>query len=235
MPKNTRLYHCTNSVSLQMILACKYFKPFFCLEEYSFDTELHCAFAVVCFADLIEEELDSHMTQFNSDSYLVMSKDWANRMHLSPVIYYTKDSVIGHCFKVLVNSEIAQSRDSVIYNITNIMWAYYKQYCGHYYIKKNKAFSSEVVQFYNEREWRYIPLVQNYEAYYLEEHHYLNDDLRKSKEQELVDHDYVLRFEWSDIEEIRCPLSSKKKVIDAIHHSLCLDDNSISQKLFHYC
>ena len=77
-----------------------------------------------------------------------------------------------------------------------------KQYKGHYYDKKRNKISSNEVCFYLEREWRYLPLVKNEEAYYLSEEDYHNVETRKLRRQELIDHKYVLNFGWDDIIEI---------------------------------
>ena len=229
---DTRLFHCTKSDSLCKILECGYFKPSFCLEEYNFDRECHCAFAVVCFADLLEIEIANHMLRFNADSYIVMSKDWANRNSLSPVIYYTKESVIGHCLKLMVHSEyVLSKKDTALYNALNIIWAFYKKYSGHYFQKGSRSFSSKVVQFYKEREWRYIPLVKDGEAYFLDEDSYMDENIRKKKEIELVDHDYVLRFNWEDIVEISCPIERKDEIIDAIKSRFHLIEEKIIHKI----
>lgn len=228
----TRLYHCTNSDSLCKILNCGYFRPSFCLEEYNFDQECHCAFAVVCFADLLEIEVTTHMLRFNADSYIVMSKDWAKRNSLSPVIYYTKESVTGHCLKLMVHSEdVLNKKDLALYNALNIIWAFYKKYSGHYYQKGARSFSSEVVQFYNEREWRYIPLVKDREAYFLCEESYMDESNRKKKEIELEDHEYVLRFNWEDIVEISCPVEKKDEVIDVIRSRFHQIEEKITDKM----
>lgn len=58
------------------------FKPSYCLEQAPYlETEknTNLAFAVVCFADLMDSELAEHMRQFKSKCYLRMSKEWARK------------------------------------------------------------------------------------------------------------------------------------------------------------
>ena len=215
-----------------MILECGYFRPSFCLEEYNFDLDCHCAFAVICFADLLAFEVADHMSQFDADSYIILSKEWANRNSLSPVIYYTKESIVGHCLKLLVNSEpVVNKQYPMIYNSLNIIWAFYKKYSGHYYQRDSHSFSLEEVQFYKEREWRYIPLVKDGEAYFLEEESYLDEGLRRDKEQELVDHGYVLCFNWDDLIEISCPIEKKERIMDVIVSRFHLTEEEVNHKM----
>lgn len=56
--------------------------------------------------------------------------------------------------------------------------------------------------FFTEREWRYLPLVENGEAYFLPEEEFHKDVIRNEQKQILIKHGYVLRFSVEDIEEI---------------------------------
>lgn len=74
-----------------------------------------------------------------------------------------------------------------------------KQYKGRYWTGKD--WSSETI-FFKEREWRYIPLVQNREAYFLPEEEFLDNTLRKERQEELIRDNYILQFTLDDIEKI---------------------------------
>ena len=78
--------------------------PSFCLEELSIfpNEKMKMAYAVVCFADLLKDELKRHMKSFHSDSYLRMSKKWAIMKGLSPVIYYPNSSYMGTMLKMII-------------------------------------------------------------------------------------------------------------------------------------
>lgn len=71
----TKLYHCTKIESLKNILKEKAFRPSYCLEQANYlESKTNFAFAVVCFADLMNTELKEHMRIFNSNCYIEMSK-----------------------------------------------------------------------------------------------------------------------------------------------------------------
>ena len=198
------LYHCTSLNALTRIFQSRAFYPFFCLEEASYlkDT-IRFAFAVVCFADLRRSELKGHMRNFSSEVYVKMSKDWAIRKNVSPVTYYSEKSTLSSAiYRALIDYTSKHKDEREIFYPVNLMLGLLKQYRGHYYDKNLKAFSSREVCFYLEREWRYLPLVMDGEAYYMEEPDFLNESLRRTKQQELVEHKYVLDFTWDDILEV---------------------------------
>lgn len=61
------LYHCTNSNGLRGILTSMSFHPSYCLEKADYlSNSQNFAFAMVCFADLLNEELPSHMNRFQN-------------------------------------------------------------------------------------------------------------------------------------------------------------------------
>ena len=198
------LYHCTSMTALMRILQSRAFYPFFCLEEASYlKASVRFAFAVVCFADLRRSELKEHMGRFSSEVYVKMSKEWAIRKNVSPVTYYSEKSTLSSAiYRALVDYAVAHREDLKIFNPVNLMLGLLKQYRGHYYDKHLKAFSSREVCFYLEREWRYLPLVKDFEAYYMEETEFRNEELRQAKQKELVDKSYVLDFTWDDVIEV---------------------------------
>ena len=198
------LYHCTSWDGLTSIFRSGAFYPFFCLEEASYlKSSFRFAFAMVCFADLRRSELEAHMTNFSSEVYVKMSKEWAISKNISPVTYYSEKSTLSSAiFRALIDYAANHKDENAIFYPVNLMLGLLKQYRGHYYDKNLKSFSSREVCFYLEREWRYLPLVMDGEAYYMEESDFLNESLRRIKQQELVDHKYVLDFTWDDILEV---------------------------------
>lgn len=208
----TKLFHCTEYDSLYNILKSGEFWPSYCYEiaEY-LDEPMEFAFAMVCFADLLKSEVKSHLNVFNKGCYIQMSKDWAKKNALSNVIYYNKNNVISASFKRIINEIKERGRHldhhdidnmPVEYKTISIIMAFLKQYEGHYWNDKESKWSENKTLFYTEREWRYVPLVQNGEAYYLDSEMFLNKDIREYRRRELIKHGYTLKFNWDDIETI---------------------------------
>ena len=222
------LYHCTSLHSLRMILSSAYFRPSFCLEEASYlPGNPSFAFAVVCFADLRKSELCDHMANFNANTYIKMSKEWAMSNGVSPVIYYSdKYTLSSAVFRSIFSFATTHKTTAKFYNAANLMMGLLKQYRGRYYLKPDyKDLSKEEVCFYLEREWRYLPIPKNGEAMFLPEDDFRNADLRQEKIKELLDNGYALSFGWNDIMEIGC--SKDSSVRDAIVDIL-MDKYSIS-------
>ena len=205
------LYHCTNSSGLRGILTTMSFQPSYCLEkaDYLSDSQ-NFAFAMVCFADLLNEELASHMKRFHSSVYLKMKRDWAIRCGVNPVCYYFKNTPFSAGIRKIIDKAAEETEKAIkanakeaqftpFLNGVNIMLGYLKQYKGCYWM--GDTWSSETI-FFTEREWRYLPLVENGEAYFLTEEEFHKDLIRNEQKQILVNHGYVLRFSVDDIEEI---------------------------------
>ena len=216
------LYHCTTSAGLRGILASQTFLPFFCLEkaDYLRNSE-NFAFAMVCFADLLDDEVKAHMTSFHSSAYLRMNKNWAMKKGISPVCYYYKNSSLAASVRMIINKAVRElkaaydngdkdAQHSPFLNGVNVMMAYLKQYSGSYW--KDGRWSPQTV-FYTEREWRYVPLVSNNEAYYLPEKEFLKEEIREEKRKELIAHGYALPFTIDDIEEIGVTTTDDKNWI----------------------
>lgn len=224
------LYHCTKFESLQKILSSKYFRPSFCLEEASYlPQNQNMAFAVVCFADLRKYELRDHMVNFNSDTYIKMSKEWAMTKGVSPVIYYSdKYTLSSAVFRSILSFASTHKTPAKFFNSANLMMGLLKQYRGCYYLKPDyKDLSKEEVCFYLEREWRYLPIPKNGEAMFLPENDFRNADLRQEKIKELVDNGYPLSFGWDDIMEIGCSNDSsvRETIVDIL-----MDKYNISEE-----
>lgn len=204
-----RLYHCTKYKALKAILGSKQFLPSYCLERASFMEEYsEGAYAVVCFADLMSNEVGRHMASFHADSYIVMDKQWARRQFIAPVLYYVNGSIPSATLKAWLLKLVEQKekdemddKDKTISNATNMFVPYMKQYEGEYYDKKDNKFSDNKRTFYLEREWRWCPMVENGEAYYLSKEDYLNEETREI-ELTILRKNYTLNFEWKDIIEI---------------------------------
>lgn len=204
----TELYHCTNIDGLFGIIASQTFQPSFCLEKAGYlKGNMDFAFAMVSFADLLPMEVENHMVKFKSVAYFKMSKEWAIRNGIVPIIYYNSyNSPLSACVRLIIDKAVEEQqannkKTTKFSNAVNILLSYLKQYKGCYW-RGGKNEWSEETTFFTEREWRYIPLVENGEAYYLSPEEYNNEQFRNNKKQELIDHGYVLHFSIDDILEI---------------------------------
>lgn len=238
--KATQLYHCTNHSALCDILKSKQFYPSFCLEELTIypNESMKMAYAVVCFADLLKQELEVHMRNFHSDSYIIMDKEWARNNNVSPVIYYTDHSLMSVILKnILEHAAFTNKKENKnslkFFNSVSLFMGFLKQYEGRYFIKDKNVYS-DVTQFYKEREWRYLPMPTNYEAFYITEDDYKNETIRKVKTEELITNGYSLKFELNDIIEIGVPLSARKVFKETIIKAFNKREQEITMQKVRY-
>ena len=212
------LYHCTNYNSLVEILKKRAFYPSYCLEEASYLCgNPRFAFAMVCFADLRQSELKDHMRNFSSDVYIKMRKQWAFKQNVSPVVYYSENSSLSNAIFRSIAIDVSEMKESnPLYKSFNLFMGLLKQYKGHYFNKKVGQMSNNEICFYLEREWRYLPIVQGGEAYFISEQDYLDECFRREKREELIEHGYILRFVWDDILEIGANLKNASYIINGL-------------------
>lgn len=204
MKRTTKLYHCTSYDSLMKILKTKYFLPSYCLESGEYLIKgMNFAYAMVCFADLLHTELKDHLRDFGREAYICMSKKWAIDNGVASVMYISPKSIISasmikHIKDLYSTSDSNKFKD----NIFGYFMAFFKQYEGFFWQNKHSQWSLNKKTFFTEREWRYVPLVKNREAFYLEEADFLNNKIREEKKKELIAKGYVLSFGWQNIESI---------------------------------
>jgi len=167
-----------------------------------------------------------------------MDYKWAQKNYICPVIYYDDKSltrnafklIVEHASKLLENNHQLSSVERSFFNASNLLFCYFKQYSGQYYNRNTKLFSDQIVDFYTEREWRYLPIVKNGEANFLTEEDYLNEDLREDKRRELIENKYSLNFDWDDIIQIGC--SDTCPVIDSLSKSFGISRELAASKVY---
>lgn len=246
MTEKTNLYHCTKGDSLIRILESKYFLYSYCLEEYCVHKENKIvlekrAYAIVCFADLLENELPDHISQFHSDSYLMMDKKWAKNKRISPVIYFNINSLSNLAFLSINNRKKELSAfkneygidkiDDILEKSIELIRPYFKLYRGKYFIKGTDEESNEEVEFFLEREWRSFPVVERYEHVYLDINDYKDPEKRNMYQKQLFEHGYCLKFDWDDILKIGCCRKKKREVIQAIQNTFGVDRKTARKKI----
>ena len=149
----------------------KNFYPRYCKENFGFKfihfKEAHIL--MKCFCDIPFSQISNHI-KFYGCYGVGFSKEWGIRNHINPIIYFSKDS---YTYKVLNNTARKRLDDSTklyirgkitkekhyhdVFEALSII-AYVKPISGRM-PRGNTYFNN--VNFYNEREWRYVPLDLN--------------------------------------------------------------------------
>lgn len=162
------LFHFTKKIeSLKSIMNNK-FKPFYCIEDISFMYEDHrnitFAFPIVCFCDLPLERISNHRENYG-DYGIGLTKEWGIRNNFNIVNYSFRESRKSGSYRLLVDfafqkcSDLNEDLNRKFRNAFNILLMTSKPYQGKKFDKINRKWSNIDIRFYDEREWRYLPLV----------------------------------------------------------------------------
>jgi hypothetical protein len=184
--------------------------------------KLNYAFPMVCFCDIPLSQTTIHARQYGSFA-IGMTKAWGERNKVNPVLYTYRNSatatyVSGSFGKLKeVNTDLEKLFNTVgsirevrlrlehlsftrtklqddIYTLAK----YLKPYQGRFWNKYIENFSNKRVNYYNEREWRYIPHSVNPQA--INEREFRDKRLRDIYNEKACKH--KLTFELSDIKHI---------------------------------
>ena len=157
------LFHFTDKSGLFKILKDT-FKVSYAREKIKGQTlEREYAVPMVSFCDLRLSELKEHIEKYGKFG-IGLTKDWAFRMGLNPVMYVNKTSHFTDNFiKALdgiyaMNNRLIDAEDIInlsndYMNVLNT-YRYLKNYQGD--LERNKKIIKEY-RFADEREWRYVP------------------------------------------------------------------------------
>lgn len=160
------LFHFTKKDSLYAILTST-FKVSYARERILGGAKTkEFAIPMVSFSDLRLSELKDNIGTYGKFG-IGLTKDWAIKNGLNPVMYASKDSFftenfmkgIEDFFKIVVDSTDTSGKYETAYNNTINTLRYIKNYKGDL-IRPNKKTINDYV-FANEREWRYVPPISD--------------------------------------------------------------------------
>ena len=162
------LFHFVRQPQYLVDILNKDFYPRYCKENFGFKF-IHFKEAYIlmkCFCDIPLSQISNH-TKFYGSYGVGFSKEWGIRNHINPIIYLGKDS---NTYKVLNSTTRKRLDDSTklytkgeiteeehyhnVFETLSII-AYVKPISGR--MPRGKTYFNNV-NFYNEREWRYVPL-----------------------------------------------------------------------------
>ena len=213
------LFHYTSSLKIvKDILKSKGFWPKYCI-EYGWD----CYFAVpmCCFCDIPLSLINSHVEKYGHFG-IGMSKKWGIDKGLSPVMYQVKTSFYG---SILKNKYRNICKNGLLMHEKEL--AFMKVHEGVNYRKDETAGNGlkqmRGYKYYDEREWRFVPNMENCEDY-VRPLAGISDDTSGLNEKTK---DKMCKFEYGDIKYIMVDKQSNKislmKYINK--HLSCKDKN----------
>jgi hypothetical protein len=161
------VFHFTRSIdNLESILK-KDFYPQFCIEDIVGTITgfpgIEKAIPMVCFCDIPLSQVRKHIKTYGEYA-IGLSKEWAIKQKINPVLYTYPNSDVANkfanAFHTLfkheddISSEEHKFSDNFIAAIQ-----YVKPYEGPLW--RDGQWSKEIIRFYDEREWRYIPPIKD--------------------------------------------------------------------------
>jgi len=162
--------HYTNSLeNLVGIIKAQGFRIKYCSEnlDITFEHPLSSAFPMVSFCDIPLSEVKIHIDSYGSFG-IGLNKFWAKSQALNPVLYLERESSLSaHITKqvgkimdtldTLSDGKQPSSADLDLTRDLPILMSYLKNYEGRLV---RGTVNSDNYRFYDEREWRYIPTIE---------------------------------------------------------------------------
>jgi hypothetical protein len=112
------------------------------------------AIPMVCFCDIPLSQIKNHIITYG-DYGIGMSREWALKNKLNPVVYVQPNSKLSASFLSILKTyvDVKATRGASRNGIMNV-FRYLKNYQGDFR-RAGKTISN--IKFYNEKEWRYTP------------------------------------------------------------------------------
>jgi len=186
------------------------FKPFYCMEDLSYLNmpELRMegmAFPVVCFCDIPLSRHREHRIKYG-DYGIGLKKEWGikEKNHLTSIAYSHKNSITSAGLKNLFylaskfQGNLSTDDFRKYNNSISTLMMHFKPYEGFRYCKKQKCFIENLIRFYDEREWRFIPLNCDDIKLNLDMEEYQNDNIL-AEENEKIQKKNRLEFKLDDV------------------------------------
>lgn len=151
-PKSDTLFHFTKQIEFLKDILINGFWPRYCLEDMRWynGIESQSAYPLVCFCDIPLSRVDEHV-DFYGDYGIGVTRDWAQRHGLSPVLYLSEGSIqhqsIRSIFSANLKSEFYEGSSDDINNLIS----YIKPISGKMLIAEKFVEKD----FFQENEWRY--------------------------------------------------------------------------------
>ena len=148
--------HLTGSLEVLFEILRENFFLNYCTEEFACGTRnLHARIPMVSFCDIPLSEIKDHIGKYGEYG-LGLSKEWAKRCGLNPVLYVEQNSLVSTSIATLQSeylTDAAKNGPTVLGPPIRHMLQHVKNYEG----PLNRNGISEIYRFSDEREWRYVP------------------------------------------------------------------------------
>ena len=150
------IIHYTNSIDKLKAILKEGFKLKYCKEILKLDDgQSNAAHPMISFCDIPLSESIKHFETYGHFG-IGLTKDWAVRNGINPVLYIDKSSLIANSIHTLIKArrEATSNLTSEQKNLVLKIKSYAKNYSGD--LTRNGKTIKDY-RFYDEREWRLVP------------------------------------------------------------------------------
>jgi len=160
------LFHFTSKIEYLLNILSNGIHPRFCIEDIrAFTPETiglkEVAQPMSCFCDIPLSSIHEHVSKYGNFG-IGFTKEWGMKKGISPVMYVYPHSVSSDLVRlVLFKAFLTQMDDKTYDEVIGPMHAlknYFKVSTGQMF--NNGEFSGKEFNFYDEREWRFVPVNQ---------------------------------------------------------------------------
>jgi hypothetical protein len=202
-PKSHTLFHFTKTGDSVTRILKNGFWPRYCLEDISwvgFEELTFVAFPMVCFCDIPLSRIDEHVSYYGQFG-IGLTKDWAIRNGLTPVLYVRHGSELTKTITDLMQEglNLQGGRQSKFASLFRRLHAYVKPMEGNVLVGDEPARK----EFYQESEWRHIPTDKNIDEF-LRKEDFQAEALREAANTKTLEA-CMLKFVPNDVKYIFVP------------------------------
>jgi hypothetical protein len=203
------VFHFSSLENILSILKSKSFRICYSKESFHFRPELSTFyFPMVCFCDIPLTMTKDHIQDY--DGFAIgLKKDWAIAHGLNPVFYFSEMGLTVTLEKLSYGA----NRDINGKTGFEHIFCFLKPIKGIDHKRQNMKY------FYNEREWRYVPMLSLYDDAYNQ--YYNEKDYPAGLNEKIIGHRlYNLPFRVSDVEYLIVKSTDRKKdLVDFLRES----------------
>lgn len=197
------IVHFTNSKKALRGILENNFKIYYCNEEICFKKlkTFKIAVPMVSFCDITLSQVKMHMDKYGNYG-IGLTKEWAERKKLNPVLYLAKNSFLANSYIDLVEEHFKDPKKQLsIPKLCNdskklIDSIRYMKNYENTLIRGNKIYKN--YRFYDEREWRYVLDFNQHPDFF---YPWNTENFDKDKANRSIE-SYKLTFEPNDIKYI---------------------------------
>ena len=235
----TILFHFTKRKKTLYSILSETFKVSYAREAiHGTETKRELGVPMVSFCDVKLHDIKSHIKNYGSYG-IGLTKEWANRNGLNPVLYINKQcELIGNLMLALNNLYVrldqisdTERADNMIGHYNNLLnlYRYIKNYEGP--LKRRGKLVSNNYRFADEKEWRYVPPLKSRDVFPFLPIAEIDTRSKKATRNKAIEH-HRLRFEPDDIRYLI--VKDDNDIVDLLHHLRTVKsrfDESIIQRL----